>query len=91
MRANQIHLQFANLIAGDAHVAQLSDAGCDGIGNAIVRDQRVHNSAGTLHRNTGVRSEQHRPPLDGDFPHFFQGQVIAVDVKCVQEDFLLSP
>ena len=37
VRAHQIDLQFANLIADDAHVAELAHAGGDGVGQLVAR------------------------------------------------------
>ena len=49
MRAHQIHLQLADLLGRNAHIAQLAHAGGDGIGNFIVGHHRFHRRSRLLH------------------------------------------
>ena len=84
MRAHQVHLKFANLVARNAHVAQLADTGGDGVRHAILRHQCVHHGARPVYGFASLRSQKHRPALHRDFPHRFQRQIVAVDVKSFQ-------
>jgi len=45
VRAHQVDLQFANLVADNAHIAELAYTGCDGIGELIVGDNLIDNGA----------------------------------------------
>ena len=88
MRAHQIQLQLADLVAGDADIAQLADASGYRIRNFIVGDERVHHGAGA--RSTAcarVGREQHGPVLDSHFARGFERQVVTVDVQGFQEQF----
>ena len=80
MRANQVDLHFANLLAGNVNVAQLAYAGGDGIGDFVVGDQGIDHGARPLHSCAGVGSEQHRTAFDRDLAHCFQRQIVTVDV-----------
>ena len=60
VRAYQVDLQFADLVAGDAHVAEFADAGGDGVGDLIVGDQacrprRARRSRARAHRERAAR------------------------------------
>ena len=89
MRAHEIHLQLADLIAGDAHVAEFAHASGDGIRQLIVCDQRVHHGARPVDRFARIRRQQHRAAVASarDFTHRFESQVVTVDVECVQKSF----
>ena len=84
MGAHQVDLKFANLLARNAHIAQLADTSGDGVRHAIFRHQRVHHGACPVYSVARLRPEKHRPPLHRDFPHSFQRQIVAVNVKSVQ-------
>ncbi len=90
MRANQIDLQLANLIAGDAHVAQLSDSGSDGVRDFIARNNLVDHGTGQLNRRAGIGSEEHSSAFPGDLAHVLQREIVSVDVECVQQLFLCA-
>ncbi len=85
VRAHQVDLQFANLVAGDAHVAQFADAGGDGIGDLVAGDDLVDDGARPVDRLARVGSEKHGAALDRHFAHRFERQIVSVDVECVQE------
>src|SRR3984957_20232887 len=85
VRSHQVDLHFANLLTRNTDIAQLSHAGCDRVGNCVACDKRIHHCPGTVHRCACVRIEKHRPPLRSDFPHLVQSQIVAVNMKCLQE------
>jgi hypothetical protein len=85
MRAHQVDLQLANLVTGNPDIAQLADAGCDGVGNLFFRHQRIHHVACGVNAFASIRREQHGPAFDCDLPHGFGGQIISGNVKRVQE------
>jgi hypothetical protein len=58
MRAHQIYLQLANLIANDVYIAQLADAGRNRVRNFIVRNQRVDNGTRAVDRLARIRIEK---------------------------------
>ena len=58
MRTHQVDLQFANLIAGDADIAQFADAGRDGVGDFVARDELVDDCAQPDSRLARIRREQ---------------------------------
>ena len=89
MRTNQIHLQLPDLLARDAHVCQLADPSGNGIGNFVVRHQRIHNGASTIHRFPCCGVEQHWPPLDCGVADLLERQVVPVNVESLQESFRL--
>ena len=84
MGSHQVHLKFANLLARNAYVAQLAHTSGDGVRHAVFRDQRVHHGARPVYSFARLRQEKHRAPLNRDFPHRFQRQIVAVNVKSVQ-------
>src|SRR5580693_1350916 len=84
VRAHQIDLHFANLLARNAHVAEFAYTGRNRVRNFVAGDQRVDNGASTVYSRSSIRVEQHWPMLDSDFPHRFQSKIVAVDVKCFQ-------
>ncbi len=83
VRADQVDLQFADLVAGDAHVAEFADAGGDGVGDLILGNQSVDYGARSIHALACVGREQHGPALECDFAHRFEGQIVSADVKSV--------
>src|SRR5690242_20613291 len=85
MRTNQVDLKFANLVPRDAYVAQLAHAGSDGVRRAIFRDQPIDYGACPLDSFTRVGSEQNGAASHRHFPHLFECEVVAADVKSVQE------
>ena len=84
MRAHQVDLQFANLLAGDAHVAQFADAGGDGVGDLVAGDDLIDDRACLVDRFPRVRREQDGAAFGRDFADRFERQIVSVDVECVQ-------
>jgi uncharacterized RmlC-like cupin family protein len=78
--SNQVDLELANLVGGNAHVGELAHAGGNGIGNLVIGDQGVYDGAGLVHGRAGSRIEQHRSAGDCDLLYFFQCEVVSVDV-----------
>ncbi len=81
MRPEQVHLQFANLVARDANVAELADSGGDCVRDAILRNQRIHHRARPVDSRASVRGKKDGAALDCDFPHCFQREIVTVNVK----------
>ncbi len=88
VRADQVDLQFANLVASNAHVAEFSDAGGDGVSDLVAGDNLVDDGACQVHGLPRVGREQDRAArFNGrDFAHGFEREIVSVDVKCVQKD-----
>ena len=61
VRANEVDLQLADLVADDVHVAQLADASRDRVRNLIVGDERVDYGAGAVDGFARVGIEEHGP------------------------------
>ena len=80
MRAHKVDLKFTDLVTGNADIAQFANAGCDGVGDFVVRDQVVDHGAGGIHSLTCIWSQQDRTSLERDFADGFQGEVVSVDV-----------
>src|SRR5262252_6747331 len=87
MGAHQVDLQFADLISGDVHITEFSNAGSDRVRNLVVRYQRVDHRARPIHRSPRIGIEQHGPPFKRNLVHCFYGEVVAIDVKSFQESF----
>ena len=90
MGAHQIQLQLADLVAGDADVAQSADASGYRIGNFIVRYERVHYGAGAVDGLARVGVEEHGPVLDRHFARTFERQIVTVDVQGFQSSSRFS-
>jgi hypothetical protein len=63
VRTHQVDLQLANLVAGNAHIAELAHAGSDRIGQLVAGDNLVDHRARPVHglarigrQSTGRRS-----------------------------------
>ena len=80
MRAQEIHLQFADLISGDSHVAELAHSGRDGVGDLVVADQRVDHRAGPVNRSSRFGIEEHGTVFHRDFANRLESQIVSVDV-----------
>ncbi len=78
----KIHLQLANLRTDNVHIAQLSDACRDRVGNLVIRDQRIHHRASAIDGLARVRTQQHRSAnIDvRDFAHGFERKIVSVDM-----------
>ena len=87
VRAHQIDLQFANLLARDADIAQLAHASRDGVGNPVFGHQRIHHGARAVHRLPSLGTKQDGTVLHRHFAHRFESQIAAVNVESVQESF----
>ena len=72
VRAQQIQLQLAILFGSDAHVAQLADAGSDGIGELVVLDERIDDGTRPVHQLAGIRLEEHWPVLINHVTHIIE-------------------
>ena len=87
VRAHQVDLQLADLIAHDVHIAELADASRDRVGNFIIGDERVDDGAGAVDGLARVGVEQHRPFFGGNFTHRLEGEIVSVNVQSFQEQF----
>src|SRR5271168_5138230 len=86
MRAHEIDLQLANLVANDVHVAEFADSGCNGVRNLIVNDEFVDDRASAIDGFAGVGIEEDRASYARMryFAHGFKREVVSVDVQSVQ-------
>src|SRR5580658_2215474 len=87
MGSNQVDLQFANLVAHNAHVTELSHASGNRVGHFVTRDDFVDHGAGLVHGLARVSRQEHRTPFGCNFTHRFQSKIVTINVKCVQERF----
>ena len=71
MRSYEIDLQFANLIARDADIAELADTGRDRVGNLITGDDLVDHGASLFDSFPRVGCQQHGAAVHGDFADIF--------------------
>ena len=72
MRTYQVDLQFADLIAGDAYIAEFADTGRDGVGHLIVGDKRVDDGTCSVHPLARIGSQQHGSALRSHLAYFFE-------------------
>ncbi len=79
--ADQVQLELANVLAGDAHVGEMTNTGIDRVGDPLVLHQIVDDGAGAFDGSAGFRLQQHRAALIHQLAHVFQSQVVAVDMK----------
>src|SRR5208282_6112665 len=86
VRAYQVDLQLADLIADDVHIAQLADASRDRVRDLLIGNERVNHSAGAVDGLAGIGIEKHRPPRlhARNFTHRLQRKVVSVDVQSLQ-------
>src|SRR5260370_33969900 len=87
MRANQVDLQLTILRRLNAHVAQLPDAGGDGVCDLVFRDQSIHHSARGVDFFTGVARRQHCPALVHNGTQIVEGKVGSVEPDGIHELF----
>src|SRR5579883_3461472 len=85
VRADEVDLQFADLVAGDADIAEFADTGGDGIGNLVIVDEVVDHGAGSVDAFAGVGGEQDRPAFQCYLADGFKREIVSADVKGVQE------
>ena len=85
VRAHQVDLQLADLIADDVHIAQLAHARRDRVGNFVVGHERVDDGAGAVDGLARVGIEQYGPFFGGDFTHRLESQIVSVNVQSFQE------
>ena len=81
-------MQFANLVAHYANVAELAHAGRDRVCQLVGGNDLVNHGPRPIHPFARVRRQKHRAPLGCNFAHSFQSKIVAANVKCVQVIFL---
>jgi hypothetical protein len=86
VRAYQVDLQLADLIANDVHIAQLADASRDRVRDFLIGNERVNDSASAVDGLAGIGIKKHRPPRlhARNFTHRLQSKIIPVNVQCLQ-------
>jgi hypothetical protein len=72
MRSDQVDLQFTNLVACYAHIAQFAHARSDGVGQFIARNNFVDDGACLVHSVPRVRREQGSTTFDRDLADRFK-------------------
>jgi hypothetical protein len=80
MRANEINLEFADLIAGDANVAQLSHAGGNCVSQLIAGNKCVYDGPSPVDGLACICQEQNRAPFGRYLAYRRQGQIVSVKV-----------
>ena len=81
VRAHQVDLKLADVVGRDAHVAQLADAGGDGVGEAIVNHQVFDDGASAVDGQACLGLEHYGAALVDDRGEVVQRQVVAVDMQ----------
>src|SRR5258708_7019265 len=81
MRAQQVHLQFANLIRSDAHIAQLANAGGDGICQAVFTHQFLDDLAGLRNFLPRIGRQQHWTTLMDDIAKLAKRELVSIDMQ----------
>src|ERR1700675_4292575 len=85
MRADQVDLQFTNLVARNAHVAQFAYSGGNGIGDFVARDNVIDAGGRPVDCLPRVGRKQRRTALSRHLTNCLEREIISVDVECVQE------
>ena len=83
--AEQIQLQFPNLLGCDADVAQFAHAGCHRVCDAILTYQFLDDLARCQHLLPRVWSEQHGTIVIYHLTQVCEGESFAVNVQGVQK------
>ena len=81
MRAYQVDLKFADLIAGDALLAEFADARGNRVRNLIACNQGFDHGTGAIYPLARIGRKQHRLMLDRNLAHLFESEIVAVDVE----------
>ena len=89
MRSHKVHLQFADLLAGNANVTEFAYPGCNRVSNSIAGDNFVDHRAGQIDGLAGIRGKESGPAFGGDFADLLQRQIVPVNVQCVQGSLFL--
>ena len=84
MRAYQVDLQFANLVAGNANIAQFADAGSDCVGHLLLATISSTTARAWFTASRASGASNTGAPLHRDLAHSFQRQIVSTDMKCVQ-------
>jgi hypothetical protein len=84
VRPNQIYLQLANLITGNADVTQLSDAGGYGIREFVAGYDLIDDGASAIDHLAGIGQKQDGAAFHSNFADCFECEIVSVNVKCVQ-------
>jgi hypothetical protein len=71
MGAQQVDLELTNLLAGNVHIAELTDSGGDRIGDFVPGNQSVDDCACADDCFASVRGEKNRAAFDRNFTHRF--------------------
>jgi hypothetical protein len=81
VRPHEVDLQLADIVGGDAHVAQLPNASGYSIAHPVVLHQVFDHGAGAIDRKAGLGFQHYRTPLMHDRADILEGQIVAIDVK----------
>ena len=85
MAAHQIHLQFANLFAGNPHGGELAETGIDAIYRLVRGDQPLDHRARCQHLFARRRSQLHRRAIENDAIQNFTTEIFAVYLNRAHE------
>src|SRR5215472_4542271 len=81
MRAHQVNLQLADVFRRNANVAEMADAGCNGIADTIVDYKILDHSTRAIHCEPGVGCEHDDSPVVHNISDVTKSQTISVDMK----------
>jgi hypothetical protein len=79
-------LQFTNLFASNADVAQFTHSGRDGVSEFVAGDNVIDNGACLVDGSPRVGGKQGSAAAfdTRNFAHVLECQIVSVDVQCVQ-------
>src|SRR5579884_2366139 len=81
MRAKQVHLQFANLIGGNADIAELPNPSRNCVSNAVLTHEIVDHLPRCQNLFARIGSEQNRTAVVDHAAQICEREMFAVDVK----------
>jgi hypothetical protein len=85
VRAQQIHLQLANLIWRNTRIAELAYSGSHSVGDAIFSNHFFNHLARSENLLASVGRKQHRTLMVHHFAQIGERELFSVDVEGVQK------
>src|SRR5437868_1168470 len=81
MRAHQIHLQLANLFAGNAHAGEFAKTGVDSVGGFARGDKLIDNAARSVHSFGSDARESDWRVLQCDRIKLLEREIVSVQLN----------
>jgi hypothetical protein len=77
VRANEVYLELADLLGGNAHTGEFAEAGIDPVRGFAGRDEFVHDSTGSVHALDCGRRERHFFVMCDNGMHLLEGKIVS--------------